>query len=65
MYIKEIFENGLPADFRLIGATTSNPEEIIPALRSRCVEIFFRALLPEEIETIAKNAVNKDEFNNL
>lgn len=58
-YIKDIFENGLPADFRLIGATTKSPEEIIPALRSRCVEIFFRALLPDEIERISINAVSK------
>lgn len=58
-YIKEIFEKGLPADFRLIGATTRNPEEICPALRSRCVEIFFRALLPEEVEKIARNSVVK------
>jgi Lon-like ATP-dependent protease len=58
-YIKEVFENGLPADFRLIGATTRAPHEIIPAIRSRCVEIFFRALLPEEIEKIATNCVNK------
>ena len=58
-YIREIFEKGLPADFRLIGATTRSPEEIAPAIRSRCVEIFFRALLPEEIEIIAQNAVKK------
>ena len=58
-YIKEIFEKGLPADFRLIGATTRNPEEICPALRSRCVEIFFRALLPDEVEKIASNASDK------
>lgn len=58
-YIKEVFDNGLPADFRLIGATTRSPEEIIPAIRSRCVEIFFRALLPEEISQIAMNSVKK------
>ena len=58
-YIKEVFENGLPADFRLIGATTRSPQDIIPAIRSRCVEIFFRALLPEEIKIIAINSVNK------
>ncbi len=58
-YIKEIFDNGLPADFRLIGATTRSPEEIVPAIRSRCVEIFFRALQPEEIEIIANNAMKK------
>lgn len=58
-YIKEVFDNGLPADFRLIGATTRSPEEIIPAIRSRCVEIFFRALVPEEISQIAVNSVDK------
>lgn len=58
-YIKEIFDHGLPADFRLIGATTRSPEEIAPAIRSRCVEIFFRALQPEEIEVIANNAMKK------
>lgn len=58
-YIKEIFDNGLPADFRLIGATTRSPEEIVPAIRSRCVEIFFRSLHADEIKEIAGNAVNK------
>ncbi len=62
-YIKDIFENGLPADFRLIGATTRSPEEILPAIRSRCVEIFFRALMPEEIEVIAENCVKKSGMN--
>ncbi|WP_027626770.1 ATP-dependent protease LonB [Clostridium lundense] len=62
VYIRDVFENGLPADFRLVGATTRNPEEIAPAIRSRCVEIFFRALLPEEIETIAVNAAEKIGF---
>lgn len=58
-YIKEIFEEGLPADFRLIGATTRSPEEIAPAIRSRCVEIFFRALDGDEVEIIARNAAEK------
>ncbi|MGU8236516.1 ATP-dependent protease LonB [Clostridium perfringens] len=58
-YIKEIFDNGFPADFRLIGATTRSPEEIVPAIRSRCVEIFFRGLTVEEIRKIALNATNK------
>ena len=58
-YIREIFDNGLPADFRLIGATTRSPEDILPAIRSRCVEIFFRALLPEEIIKIGKDAAGK------
>ena len=35
-------KKGMPADFRLVAATTSQPEEIPPALRSRCTEIFFK-----------------------
>ena len=62
-YIKQIFEKGLPADFRLIGATTRSPEEILPAIRSRCVEIFFRALSTEEIIQIGRDAVNKIDLN--
>lgn len=61
-YIRDIFDNGLPADFRLVGATTRSPEEIAPALRSRCVEIFFRGLLQEEVESITINAANKIGF---
>lgn len=61
-HIHDIFQNGLPADFRLIGATTRMPQEIPDAIRSRCVEIFFRALLPEEIAEIARNAYRKIHF---
>lgn len=58
-HIHDIFQNGLPADFRLVGATTRTPEEIPPAIRSRCLEIYFRSLLPDEIEKIAANASEK------
>lgn len=58
-FIKEIFENGLPADFRLIGATTRSPEEIIPAIRSRCVEVFFKGLEIGEIREIASRAIER------
>lgn len=58
-YIKEIFDKGLPADFRLIGATTRRPDEILPAIRSRCIEVFFRGLLPEEIIKIGVEAATK------
>ncbi|MDT2305763.1 ATP-dependent protease LonB [Paenibacillus larvae] len=61
-YIHDIFQNGLPADFRLVGATTRTPDEIPPAIRSRCMEIFFRPLLPEEIGRIAENALDKIGF---
>lgn len=62
-HIHEIFQKGLPADFRLVGATTRSPEEIPPAIRSRCLEIFFRALTQEEISIIAKNAAEKAGFS--
>nr|WP_276538498.1 ATP-dependent protease LonB [Dehalobacterium formicoaceticum] len=58
-HIHDIFQNGLPADFRLVAATTRMPEEIPPAIRSRCLEIFFRPLLPDEIRIITENAVGK------
>ncbi|HHW14090.1 MAG TPA: ATP-dependent protease LonB, partial [Firmicutes bacterium] len=61
-YIHDIFQNGLPADFRLVAATTRQPHEIPPAIRSRCLEVFFRSLTPEEVEIIARNAVKKIEF---
>lgn len=61
-HIHDIFQNGLPADFRMVGATTRTPEEIPPAIRSRCLEIFFRSLLPDEIEKIAANAAEKIGF---
>ncbi len=62
-HIHDIFQNGLPADFRLVGATTRLPDEISPAIRSRCVEIFFRALLSAEIRAIAQNAAYKISFD--
>lgn len=58
-HIHDIFQRGLPADFRMVGATTRGPEEIPPAIRSRCMEIFFRALLPDEISAIARGAAAK------
>jgi len=62
MYIHDIFQNGLPADFRLVGATTRSPGELPPALRSRCMEVYFRPLLPAEIAEIAENAIQKIGF---
>jgi ATP-dependent Lon protease len=58
-HIHDIFKNGLPADFRLIGATTRTPSEIPPAIRSRCMEVFFRELSREEISSIAEKAAEK------
>ena len=61
-HIHDIFKNGLPADFRLIGATTRTPNEIPPAIRSRCMEVFFRELDRNEIMAVAKNAADKVEM---
>ena len=61
-HIHEIFQKGLPADFRLVGATTRTAEEIPPAIRSRCVEIYFRPLTPSEIVKISSNAAQKGGF---
>lgn len=58
-YIHEIFQKGLPADFRLIGATTRNPSELPAALRSRCTEIFFDGLRPEAVEQIAADSMER------
>ncbi|MFC3883111.1 ATP-dependent protease LonB [Bacillus songklensis] len=58
-HIHDIFQNGLPADFRLIGATTRTPNEIPPAIRSRCLEVFFRELEREEITAVARKAAEK------
>ncbi len=59
LHIHDIFKNGLPADFRLIGATTRTADEIPPAIRSRCLEVFFRELTQAEIAQIAKRAAEK------
>lgn len=58
-YIKKLFEDGAPADFILIGATTRDAHEITPAIRSRCAEIYFEPLTPKHIEEIVFNAAQK------
>ena len=58
-YIRKLFEEGAPADFVLIGATTRDASSINPALRSRCAEIYFEPLTPEHIQTIVDNAVQR------
>ncbi len=59
MYIKKIFQDGAPADFILIGATTRDPSEINPALRSRTAEVFFEPLTQGDIQKIVENAANR------
>lgn len=60
-YIKKLFDEGAPADFILIGATTRDAADINPAVRSRCAEIFFEPLTPKHIEEIVTNAAAKLE----
>jgi ATP-dependent Lon protease len=56
-YVKRLFREGAPADFILIGATTREPEDIDPAIRSRCAEIFFSPLTQHQIVTIVQAAI--------
>ena len=58
-YIKYLFDNGAPADFVLIGATTKSPSEINPALRSRCTEVYFEPLSSDDIVNIVEDAAKK------
>ena len=58
-YIRQLFEEGAPADFVLIGATTRDAGHINPALRSRCAEIYFEPLTPAHIVKIIGNAAEK------
>lgn len=62
-YIKQIFEQGVPADFVLIGATTRSKENINPAFRSRCMEIFFDPLSAEHIKKIVEISAQKLDIN--
>lgn len=59
LYIKRIFEEGVPADFVLIGATTRDPYDLNPALRSRCAEVYFVPLEPSHIIHIVDQAARK------
>jgi ATP-dependent Lon protease len=58
-YIRKLFEDGAPADFVLIGATTRQPQDINAALRSRCAEVYFEPLNRKDIEKIVLNASKK------
>lgn len=58
-YIKKLFNDGAPADFILIGATTREPYEINAALRSRCAEVYFEPLSRKDIQNIVLNAAKK------
>ncbi|MGZ3504600.1 MAG: Lon family ATP-dependent protease [Vulcanimicrobiaceae bacterium] len=58
-YIKKLFSEGAPADFILIGATTREPEDIDPAIRSRCAEVYFEPLTQSQIVSIVTGAIKR------
>ncbi len=58
-YVKRLFSEGAPADFVLIGATTREPEDIDPAIRSRCAEVYFEPLTDAQIRTIVTDAAGR------
>ncbi|MBD5605112.1 MAG: ATP-dependent protease, Lon family [Candidatus Eremiobacteraeota bacterium] len=58
-YVKKLFDDGAPADFILIGATTRDPSEIDPAIRSRCAEVFFEPLTESQIREIVLGAAKR------
>jgi ATP-dependent Lon protease len=58
-YIKRLFKEGAPADFILIGATTREPEDIDPAIRSRCAAVYFEPLTQHQIVSIVNAAIKR------
>ncbi len=58
-YVKRLFREGAPADFILIGATTREPDDIDPAIRSRCAEIFFAPLTQHQVLAIVTGAIKR------
>jgi ATP-dependent Lon protease len=58
-YIKRLFREGAPADFILIGATTREPEDIDPAIRSRCAAVYFEPLTQHQIVSIVNGAIKR------
>ncbi len=58
-YIRKLFEEGAPADFVLIGATTRDASEINPAIRSRAAEVFFAPLTRSHIIRIVEDAAQR------
>jgi ATP-dependent Lon protease len=58
-YVRRLFAQGAPADFILIGATTRDPSDIDPAIRSRCAEVFFEPLTEPQIREITIGAAKR------
>jgi len=58
-YVRKLFRDGAPADFVLVGATTRDPSDIDPAIRSRCAEVFFEPLAEPQIREIVTSSAKR------
>jgi ATP-dependent Lon protease len=58
-YIRKLFAEGAPADFILIGATTREPDDIDPAILSRCASVYFEPLTQSQIVAIVEGALRR------
>jgi ATP-dependent Lon protease len=58
-YVRRLFAEGAPADFIMIGATTRDPDDIDPAVRSRCAEVYFEPLTEPQIRAIVIGAAKR------
>lgn len=54
LWLREFVENGVPASFVLMGATTRHPKDLDAALRSRCEIVPIRALNVVERSEVAR-----------
>lgn len=62
-YIKKLFSEGAPADFILIAATTREPSDVSPAIRSRCAEVYFEPLDQGDINDIVVESAARLNVN--
>ncbi len=58
-YVRHLFKEGAPADFILIGATTREPDDIDPAILSRCASVYFEPLTQSQIVEIVVAAAKR------
>ncbi len=58
-YVRNLFKDGAPADFVLIGATTREPDEIDPAILSRTAAVHFQPLTQAQVTTIVTSAAKR------